>query len=261
MKIDISADMGESYGRYTLGHDDEIMPLISSANVACGWHAGDPMIMRATVRLAKAHGVAVGCHVGLPDTMGFGRRKMDLSLDEFKNYFLYQTGALMGIAAAEGLKLQHATFHAAMGNLYLGNREYSKAFVDAVAEIDGSLIIPIQFGPKGQILVEEAERQGVRTVKKFFADRAYTKEMTLVDRKRPGAVLHDPSQVLERTERMIKEGLVTAIDGQDIEMRAQSIMMHGDTPSAVDLARVLRRHLEREGISVVPMKELFEVEA
>jgi len=257
MKIDISADVGESFGPYKLGFDEELMPLISSANIACGWHAGDPMIMRQTVRLAKKYGVGIGFHAGFLDLMGFGRRTIAVSPEEYKNYIIYQMGALMAIAKAEGVKLQHATVHGAAGHMYYGNPEFSKAFVEAVVEVDHNLIIPLIHGSKGEALAEEAEKQDVRVVRKFFADRAYTKDGNLSDRKLQGSVIHEPEEALERTIRMIKEHKVKTIDGEDIELKAQCIMMHGDTLEAVDIARAIRTGLEAEGIKIVPMGELL----
>lgn len=256
MKIDISADMGESFGRYKLGFDEELMPLISSANIACGWHAGDPMIMRHTVQLAKENGVGVGFHAGFLDPMGFGRRTIAISPEEYKNYIIYQMGALMAIAKAEGVKLQHATVHGAAGHMYYGNPEFSKAFVDAVVEVNPSLIIPIIYGPKGDPLAQEAQRRGVRIVRKFFADRAYTKDGNLADRKLPDSVFHDPEEALARTMRMIREQKVKTIDGEDIEVKAQCIMMHGDTLEAVEMLKAIRKGLGAQGIEVVPMGEL-----
>jgi UPF0271 protein len=256
MKIDISADVGESFGAYKLGFDEELMPLISSANIACGWHAGDPMVMSKTVRLAKKYGIGVGSHAGFMDLMGFGRRVMEVSLEEYKNYIIYQMGALQAFARAEGVKLQHATVHGAAGHRYYGNAEFSKAFVEAVIAVDPNLIIPIIYGPKGEALAEEAQKRGVRVVRKFFGDRAYTKDGNLANRKLSGSVIHDPAEVIARVTRMIKEKKVRTIDGVDLEMNAPSIMMHGDTPEVVEMIKALRQGLELEGIEVVPMAQL-----
>ena len=257
MRIDISADVGESFGAYKLGFDEELLPLISSANIACGWHAGDPMIMAKTIRLAKKYGVGVGSHAGFMDLMGFGRRAMEVSLDEYRNYIIYQMGALQALARAEGVKLQHATIHGAAGHMYFGNAEFSKAFVDAVIAVDPNLIIPIIYGPKGDPLAEEAKRRGIRVVRKFFGDRAYTKDGNLANRKLSGSVIHEPSEVIARVTRMIREKKVRTIDGIDLEMTAPSIMMHGDTPEVVKMIQTLRQGLELEGIKIVPMAELL----
>jgi len=256
MKIDLSADVGESFGPYKLGFDEELMPFISSANIACSWHAGDPIIMRNTIRLAKKHGVGVGAHAGFMDLMGFGRRLMAVSSDEYKNYIVYQMGALQAFARAEGVKLQHATVHGAAGHMYYGNAEFSKAFVDAVVEVDPGLIIPIIYGPKGEALAEEARKRGVRIVRKFFGDRAYTRDGNLANRKLPGSVFHDAAEVLARVIRMIREKKVKTIEGTELEMTAPCIMMHGDTPEVVDMLQTLRKGLEAEGVKIVPMAEL-----
>jgi UPF0271 protein len=214
------------------------------------------MIMRQTVRLAKKYGVGVGSHAGFMDLMGFGRREMAVSPEEYNNYLIYQMGALQAIAKAEGVKVQHATVHGAAGHMYYGNQEFSKAFVDAVVEVDPKLIIPIIYGPKGEALAVEAMKRGVRVVRKFFGDRAYTKDGNLANRKLPRSVIHDSAEVLARVIRMIKEKKVKTIEGTDMEMTAPSIMMHGDTPEVVDMLKTLRQGLEAEGIKIVPMSEL-----
>ena len=258
MKIDISADVGESFGRYTIGCDEELIPLLSSANIACGWHAGDPMVMRKTIQLAKKHGVGIGFHAGFLDQMGFGRRNMDITPEEMKNYIIYQMGALMAMAKAEGAKLQHATVHGAAGHMCADRKDLAKAFIEAVMEVEPTLIIPTFYGPRGAIIAEEAKRQGVRFVPRwFFADRAYTKDSNLASRKFPNTVLHDTKEILARTMRMIKKREVETIDGAVIEMSAHSIMIHGDEPTSVGVARTLRKGLEAEGIQVVPMAELL----
>ncbi len=257
MKVDISADCGESFGAYRLGFDEELMPLISSANIACGWHAGDPMIMLKTVRLAKKYGAGVGSHAGFMDLMGFGRRVMEVSPEEYRNYIIYQMGALQAFVKAEGVKLQHATVHGAAGHMYYGNSEYSKAFVDAVIAVDPNIIIPVIYGPKGDALTAECQKRGVRVIRKFFGDRAYTKDGNLANRKLPGSVIHDPAEVIARVTRMIKEKKVKTIEGIDIEMNAPSIMMHGDTPEVVEMLKTLRKGLEAQGIKIVPMADLI----
>jgi UPF0271 protein len=257
MKIDISADVGESFGSYKIGRDEELIPLLSSANVACGWHAGDPMVMRRTIQIAKRNGVGVGFHAGFLDLMGFGRRNMDISPEEMKNYIIYQMGAILALAKAEGVKLQHATTHGAAGHLCADKKEYAKAYIEAVMEVEPGLIVPTFYGPRGQIIADEAKKQGVKFVPRwFFADRAYTKDSNLASRKLPNTVLHDHSEILARTMRMIREKKVRTIEGIDIEMSADSIMVHGDEPGTVEIVKALRKGLEAEGIKVVPMAEL-----
>jgi UPF0271 protein len=250
MKVDISADCGESFGAYKLGFDEEVMPLISSANIACGWHAGDPLIMVKTIRLAKKYGVGVGSHAGFMDLMGFGP-------EEYRNYIIYQMGALQAFAKLEEVEIQHATVHGAAGHMYYGNSEYSEAFVDAVIAVDPKIIIPVIYGPKGDALTAECQKRGIPVIRKFFGDRAYTKDGNLANRKLPGSVIHDPAEVIARVTRMIKEKKVKTIEGTDIEMNAHSIMMHGDTSEVVEMVKTLRRGLEAQGIKIVPMADLI----
>ena len=258
MKIDISADVGESFGAYKIGRDEELLPLLSSANIACGWHAGDPMVMRKTIQIAKKHGVGIGFHAGFLDLMGFGRRNMDITPEEMKNYIIYQMGALLAMAKAEGAKVQHATTHGAAGHLCADKKEYAKAFIDAIIEVEPNLIVPTFYGPRGQIIADEAKKQGVKFVPRwFFADRAYTKDSNLASRKLPNSVLHDHKEILARTMRMIKEKKVKTIEGLDIDMSAQSIMVHGDEPTTVEVVKAIRKGLEAEGIKVVPMAQLL----
>jgi len=258
MKIDISADVGESFGRYTIGNDAELIPLLSSVNVACGWHAGDPMVMRRTIQLAKKHGVGIGFHAGFLDPMGFGRRDMEISPEEMKNYIIYQMGALMAFAKAEGVKLQHATVHGAAGHMCAGKKEFAKAFIEAVKEVDPSLAIPTFYGPRGDIIAEEAKKQGIRFVPRwFFADRAYTKDYNLASRKLPNTVIHDPKEILARTMRVIKEKKLDTIDGVTLDMAPDSIMVHGDEPETVANVKAIHKGLEAEGIKVVPMGQLI----
>jgi len=258
MKIDIGADVGESFGRYSVGHDEELIPFLTSVNIACGWHAGDPMIMRKTIRLAKKHGVGIGFHAGFLDPMGFGRRDMDVSPEEMKNYIIYQMGALMAFAKAEGVKLQHATVHGAAGHMCFDKKEYAKAFIEAVMEVEPTLLVPAFAGLKGENIAAEAKNHGVRWVPRwFFADRAYNRDSTLVSRKNSGAVLHDLKEIVARTMRVIKEKKVKTADGVDINLAADSVMIHGDEPGVVEIVKALRKALEAEGIEVVPMGQLL----
>jgi len=256
-KIDISADVGESFGRWKLGFDEELMEYISSANVACGFHAGDPMVMRHTVKIAKKHGVKIGTHVGFPDLMGFGRRLMALSPEEYRNYSLYQGGALQAIARAEGEELQHFTWHGSAGTSFYGdNEEMARAGIAAVAQLDKNLIVPLIYGPKGDLMAREAARAGLKVARKFFADRALEANGMLVSRKKAGSVITDPQECVDRVLRMVTEGRVKTIDGQDIEVSGQTIMVHGDNPTAVKVAQAIRKGLEGAGVKIVPMKEL-----
>jgi UPF0271 protein len=256
MKVDISSDMGESFGRWKLGADEELMQYLSSANIACGFHAGDPMVMRYTVKLAIKHGVQIGPHVGFPDLMGFGRRVMGVTPEEYINYSLYQGGALRAIAEAEGAKLQHFTFHAHAGYMYYNNEEIARAAATAVAQLDKKLLIPVLDGPQGLLLTREAEKLGVKVVKKFFADREIQQDGKLVSRSISGSVITDPERCADRTLKMVLEKKVTTFDGKEIAADGKTIIIHGDTPNGVNVARAVRERLEANGVKIVPMRQL-----
>ena len=258
MKIDISADMGESFGRWKLGFDEELMEFISSANVACGFHAGDPMVMRQTVKMARKHGVKIGTHVGFPDLMGFGRRLMALTPEEYLNYSLYQGGALQALARAEGEELQHFTWHGSAGTTFNSdNEEMARAGIAAVAQLDKNLIVPLIYGPKGDLMAKEAEKAGLKVVRKFFADRPLEATGGLLSRKKPGSIITDPEECAERVLRMVRERKVRTHDGKDIDCFGQTVMVHGDTAGAVKVAQTIRKKLEAAGVKIVPMKELI----
>jgi len=257
MKINISADMGESFGAWKMGFDEELMEYISSANVACGFHAGDPMVMRKTVKLAIKNNVRIGPHVGFPDLMGFGRRLMAISPEEYINYNLYQGGALQAIARAEGVELQHFTWHGSAGmTFYSNNQELARAGAMTVYQLDKNLIMPLIYGPRGDLMAQEAEKLGLKVIRQFFADRAIDSNATLINRQKEGAIIKDPKQCADRALKMIQEGKVTTYDGKEIECRAQSIMVHGDTVGAIEMARTLHRELEAAGVEIVPMSQI-----
>jgi 5-oxoprolinase (ATP-hydrolysing) subunit A len=245
--IDLNCDLGESFGRWSLGHDAEVMESITSANVACGYHAGDPNVMRDTVRLARTKGVAVGAHPGFPDLVGFGRRNMTASPREVEDFVLYQIGALHAIAAVEGVKLHHVKAHGALYNMAIRDRPLADAIARAVAAFDRSLIL---FGLPATELLRAGEAAGLEVAPEGFADRAYEPDGSLTPRSRAGAVIHDPDEVVKRAVRMARDGVVTATNGQDIPMRVATICTHGDTPGSHELTRLLRAGLEREGIQV-----------
>lgn len=247
MTIDLNCDMGESFGAYTIGHDAEVMPFITSANVACGFHGGDPMVMRETVRLAKRHGVAVGAHPGFPDLAGFGRRELKMSAREIEDSLIYQIGALAALAAVEGVRLQHVKAHGALYNMAAKDAEMADAIARAIAAVDRSLIM---FGLPGSELIRAGEKLGLPVVAEAFADRAYEPDGSLVSRRKPGAVIHDPEAVVARVVRMAKDGVVTALDGSAVRLNARTICTHGDTPGAHELVRRIRAGLEQQGIRV-----------
>ncbi len=251
MPIDLNCDMGESFGAYTIGHDAEVMPFITSANVACGFHGGDPMVIRDTIRLAKKHGVAVGAHPGFPDLAGFGRREMHMTAREVEDSLVYQIGAVAGLAAAEGMRLQHVKAHGALYNMAVRDAALAAAIARAIAAVDRSLIM---LGLPNSELIRAGEQHGLHVVAEAFADRAYEPDGQLVSRRKPGAVIHDPEAVVARVIRMAAEGAATAIDGSTIRLGAGTICTHGDTPGAHELVRRIRAGLEAAGVTVRAMK-------
>ena len=245
--VDLNSDLGESFGAYTIGLDSEVLKYVTSANVACGWHAGDPLIMDKTVKLAVENGVAVGAHPGYPDLMAFGRRNMDITPNEAKNYMLYQLGALSAFAKFHGTKIQHMKLHGAFYNTACVKKELADAIVEAMLEVDKDIII---MALSGSCLLQIAEERGLKVAHEVFADRAYNADGTLVNRRLPGAMIHDKNLAIQRIKRMILEGKVTAIDGTDIDIKADSICVHGDNPEAVSFVKLIRESLEAEGIEV-----------
>jgi UPF0271 protein len=249
-RIDINCDMGESFGAYKLGWDQEVLDYISSANIACGWHAGDPMVMEQTVRLAKEKGVAVGAHFGYPDLMGFGRRRMDLTLNEIENYMLYQIGALYAFAKAYGLPLQHVKAHGALGNLAFVDLEASRAIARAVLRFSRDIILVTY---SGTVMVQAAREIGVRFVEEVYADRVYNPDGTLQSRKIHGAVIHDSEKAALQALMSVQKGYVVAHDGTEVKVKAESLCVHGDTPSAVAILQKIRKELRKASITVKPM--------
>lgn len=250
--IDLNCDMGESFGAYTMGMDEAVIAHISSANIACGWHAGDPMVMDRTIRLAKRHGVSPGAHPGYPDRLGFGRRAMHLTREEIRAYLIYQIGALQAFCRAHGLKLRHVKPH---GSLYLSaveNAEVARGVAEAILQVDPGLYYLALAGTKGDLMAAIGREMGLKVVHEAFPDRAYTPEGTLVPRSQPGAVIKDPGEVAARALKMARDGVVEAIDGRPIPLAAQTLCVHGDTPGAVDLVRQIRESLENAGIRVAP---------
>lgn len=248
--IDLNSDVGESFGNYTLGMDDQVVPLISSANIACGFHAGDPAVMRRTVALALAHGVGLGAHPGLPDLVGFGRRTMDVSLEEVRDFTAYQIGALQATAALQGARLQHVKPHGALYNMAVRNPAIWDAVAEVIAGIDPQLILFVLAGPDRPDLEAIGRRRGVRIAFEFFADRAYNRDGSLVSRKLPGAVIHDHEAVAAKILKYVQTGKVTAVDGVDIELRAETICVHGDNPQALALVKRIRETLDAAGVAI-----------
>ncbi|MCA1561405.1 MAG: LamB/YcsF family protein [Acidobacteria bacterium] len=247
MHIDLNADLGESFGAWRMGADSAVIASITSANVACGYHAGDPAVMRATVRLARDAGVAVGAHPGLPDLIGFGRREIRVSPQDVEDLVLYQIGALAAVAAAEGVRLQHVKAHGALYNMAVRDRSLADAIARAIKAFDPALIM---FGLPGSEMIQAGQREGLTVAAEGFADRAYEPDGSLTPRSRPGSVIHDVDEVVHRAVRMASEGRVTATDGSDIPLRVDTLCTHGDTPGAPEMTRRLRQGLEACGVSV-----------
>ena len=251
-KIDLNSDVGESFGNYKLGLDEEVIPLISSANIACGFHAGDPSVMRRTIAVAGHNGVAVGAHPGFPDLIGFGRRRMDVSLEEIKDYVTYQIGALQAFAAAQGAKLQHVKPHGALYNMAVQNMDIWDTVAQAIAAVDSRLILFVLAGSNRKELEAIGAQNGIRMAFEFFGDRAYNRDGSLVSRKEAGAVIHDHQMVAAKVLKMVEDGSVICKDGSEIEMTADTICVHGDNPSALELVKNIRTTLEASGIEIVP---------
>ncbi|WP_426765044.1 LamB/YcsF family protein [Pseudarthrobacter sp. 1G09] len=245
--IDLNSDVGESFGRWTLGDDAAMFSSVSSANVACGFHAGDPTVIRRTCRNAADAGVVIGAHVGYRDLAGFGRRFLDISPGELADDVVYQIGALQALAAAEGTKVQYVKPHGGLYNAIVSHTAQARAVVDAVKSVDPGLPI---MGLPGSEVLRLAEEAGLRAVTEAFADRAYNPDGTLVSRTQPGAVLHDPAEVAEHVLRMATEQSVRTIDGSILKIRAESICVHGDSPGAVAMATAVKSALADAGISI-----------
>jgi len=249
MDIDLNADLGEGFGPWRMGEDEALLEIVSSANIACGFHAGDPVVMDRTVRMALQRGVDVGAHVGFPDLMGFGRRQMQIETKELEAYVLYQLSALDGMARTAGHRMTHMSFHGALGNMAAADAALAEPLVRAVADFDPSLTVSTS---ASRAIEDAAERCGLRVRTTFLADRACGDDGLLVPRKLPGAVIHERDAVLARVQQLLEEGTVTSSSGKKIPMRVHSILLHGDTPGAVDLARAVRGVVEQAG-RVVPI--------
>lgn len=247
MNIDLNSDLGESLGAWRMGDDDAMLDIVSSANVACGFHAGDPAGILQTLRRAKAKGVVVGAHVSYPDLVGFGRRAMDVASADLRADVIYQIGALKGLAAAAGTEVRYVKPHGALYNTIAHDERQANDVIAAIREIDAGLSL---VALAGSPLLGWARAQGLRVVAEAFADRAYMPDGSLVSRRQAGAVLHDPQEVAERMLRLAKEGVVTAIDGSMVRIQADSICVHGDSPGAVEMARQVRLLLEGAGVVV-----------
>jgi UPF0271 protein len=250
MIIDLNCDMGESFGPWKMGADEEVMPHITSANVACGAHAGDPGVMRRTVKLARAAGVAVGAHPGFADLQGFGRRELQADPAEIEDAVIAQIGACAAIAKAEGALLQHVKAHGALYNMAARDPKLAAAIARAIRLSDPSLVM---FGLPNSALLDAGRGEGLRVAAEGFADRSYEPDGSLTPRARPGAVIHDVDAVFKRALRMVRDGVVLTADGRAVELRVQTICVHGDTPGAPDLVARISAGLRAAGAAVQPI--------
>lgn len=258
MNIDLNSDLGESLGVWRMGDDAAMLGIVSSANVACGFHAGDPAGILRTLRQAKERGVAVGAHVAYRDLVGFGRRNMDVDSADLRADVIYQIGALKGLAAAAGTTVRYVKPHGALYNTIAHDERQARDVIAAIREIDPNLCL---VALAGSPLLGWAEAQGLRAVAEAFADRAYTPQGTLVSRREPGAVLHDAQDVAERMLRLASDGVVTAIDGSVVRIQVDSVCVHGDSPGAVEMARRVRERLEAAGVTIQPFVASTEAAA
>jgi 5-oxoprolinase (ATP-hydrolysing) subunit A len=252
MKIDLNSDLAEGFGAYRMGEDETLLDIVSSANLACGFHAGDAVIMDRTVRMAQERGVAIGAHIGFPDIMGFGRRLMQIDPKEMEKHAIYQLGALEGIARAAGARMTHASFHGALGNLIAVDRRMADAMARAVRAFDPTLFVS---SAADTAIAHAAEEQGLRVFTKFLADRAYDAKGLLVSRKLPGALVKDTEAVRERVTRLLTDGTVVAATGEVLRMKVDSILIHSDTAGAVALARTIRSAIEAAGGTIAPFPQ------
>ncbi|MCK8489397.1 LamB/YcsF family protein [Paenibacillus sp. MBLB2552] len=245
--VDLNCDMGESFGAYQLGRDSEVLQFVTSANIACGFHAGDPATMRKTVKLALDHGVALGAHPGLQDLVGFGRRDMDLSAQEAYDIVVYQIGALWGFVHAQGAKLQHVKAHGSLYNMAARNAGLAEAIAEAVYKVDPELIL---FGLAGSELIEAGQKAGLRTASEVFSDRTYQSDGLLTSRRLPDALITDEEQSVKQVIRMVAEGKVLSQQNVDVAIQADTICIHGDGVHAVEFAGKIRSSLTSAGITV-----------
>ena len=253
-KVDLNCDLGESFGNYKCGMDEVVIPFISSANVACGFHASDPLVMSKTVALAKECGVAVGAHPGYPDLVGFGRRNMNIAPQEVKAMVQYQVGALQAFCKANGILLQHVKPHGAMYNMAGKDENLAMAICQGILEVDPDLIL---LGLSGSKMLEAAKACGLKCAKEVFADRAYEEDGSLVARTKAGAMITDENVAIDRVISMVKQGKVTAITGKEIAVEPDSICVHGDGEKAVAFVKKIRERLLQEHVEILPIGQVI----
>ncbi|MCK5835681.1 MAG: 5-oxoprolinase subunit PxpA [Desulfobacula sp.] len=254
--MDLNCDMGESFGAYTLGMDDQVMKHITSANIACGWHAGDPLVMDKTIKMAVENKVGIGAHPGYPDLSGFGRRHMACTENEIRQYMVYQIGAIKGFCKVHGAKLQHVKPHGALYLDAVEDETIARAIAKGIMSLDPDLYFVALAGKKGETMRRMGEELGLKVAYEAFPDRAYSPEGTLVSRKEPGAVISDPDKVAQRALDMAN-GFVKAVDGSTINLEVQTLCVHGDTLGAINLVKNIKKNLEANEIRVNPMGKII----
>ena len=255
-RIDLNCDMGESFGRYSLGLDDQVMPHITSANIACGFHAGDPRVMHRTVGLACTNQVSIGAHPGLPDLVGFGRRRMECSPEEIRLDVLYQIGALQAFARDQGTTLTHVKPHGALYHMVLESVATAKAVAEAMGSFDPDLVLVTLAGPKGDAVADMAQKLGLTVAREAFPDRGYTPEGTLVPRHLEGALIQDPQTVASRALNIARDQQVQDLFGQMVSVQADTLCLHGDSHQAVELASAIRSLLEQNDVVLRPLRRV-----
>ncbi|SHJ71417.1 LamB/YcsF family protein [Paramaledivibacter caminithermalis] len=253
-RVDLNCDLGEGFGNYKIGNDEKILDYVTSVNIACGFHAGDPVVMERTVKMAVDKGVAIGAHPGYPDLMGFGRRNMNISLEEARAYMIYQIGALKSFVETYGGKLQHVKPHGALYNTAAKDYELARALAEAIYDVDKNLIF---MGLANSEMIKAAKDIGLKVANEVFADRAYNNDGTLVSRKFKGAVIHDTEVCISRVLNMVKKGLVNAIDNTEVMLKANSICVHGDNEMAVEFTKNLNERLVENGIALRALKDII----
>ncbi|MDO4690505.1 MAG: LamB/YcsF family protein [Fusobacterium sp.] len=253
--VDLNSDIGEGFGSYKMGLDEEIMKCVTSVNIACGWHAGDPLIMDRTIKYAKENSVEIGAHPGYPDLLGFGRRKMDITAEEARAYMLYQLGALEAFAKVNGLKIQHMKLHGGFYNSAAVDPKLASAVLDGIEQFNREIIVMIL---SGSYMAKEAKRRGLKVAEEVFADRGYNSDGTLVNRKLPGAFIKDPDEAIERVIKMVKTKKVTAVNGEEIDIEADSICVHGDNPKAIEFVERIRKSLFESGVEVKSLNKFIK---
>ncbi|MDZ7761835.1 MAG: 5-oxoprolinase subunit PxpA [Desulfovermiculus sp.] len=255
-QIDLNCDLGESFGRYALGFDEQVMPHITSANIACGFHAGDPRVMHRTVGLAVKYRVSIGAHPGLPDLVGFGRRRMECTPEEIRQDVLYQIGALQAFARDHGTRLSHVKPHGALYHMVLESEGTARAVAEAVAAFDPGLVMVTLAGPKGDSMADIAQHLGLTVAREAFPDRGYTPEGILVPRHSGQALIQEPQTVAARALSMARDGQVQAVNGQMVQVEADTLCLHGDSHVAVELASTIRSLLEENAVPLRPVRSL-----